>query len=273
MTDHFDCEQLRKLPYKDFLLTSYWKNIVAQVRARDGHRCRICNGSKRLDVHHRTYQHHGEEHLHLDDLTTLCHVCHERHHFPPQPEEHKVIVKTIVKYRDVPVLAVGATNSWKHLDKAERRFYRRAAFRLHRKAKSLFKLGREKVLEMMKETASTPAPAIQQNPPRPRLNGSIIVGDLNSVEADMPPGDEIILTKEILNKCRANGSFTSATVKVFGLNPCALGHGWAKTLIGLSMPRTKLFEAMRGRHLYSPVTFKKRRTIESPHSENTPHQN
>lgn len=33
-----------------------------------------------IHVHHRTYEHHGEEHLHLGDLVCLCSVCHKTFH-------------------------------------------------------------------------------------------------------------------------------------------------------------------------------------------------
>jgi hypothetical protein len=33
-----------------------------------------------LDVHHRTYDHLYDEWHHLDDLTTLCRVCHSARH-------------------------------------------------------------------------------------------------------------------------------------------------------------------------------------------------
>lgn len=251
--DSYDAEHLRKLPYEEFLLTDYWKEVSQMVRERDGHRCRICNASKRIEVHHRTYQHHGSEHFHLDDLTTLCHVCHNRHHFPPKPVEPRVVVKTVVQFREV---GTDGGMLWSVLSKKEKRFFRKAAIKLRRKAKKLCLLGREKVSELLSQPLPPVIPQVQ-NPPRPRLNGYILVGDISSADADMPEGNEILLTKQLLNKCRANGAFTSATVKAFGLNPGSLEHGWAQTLIGLTIPREKLLEALRGRHLYSPSSFKR----------------
>jgi 5-methylcytosine-specific restriction endonuclease McrA len=40
-----------------------------------------------VNVHHRTYEHHGEEHQYLDDLILLCHPCHSKFHgkLPERP--------------------------------------------------------------------------------------------------------------------------------------------------------------------------------------------
>lgn len=50
---------------------------IALARAK--YRCQICNANDRqLDVHHRTYERLGREQI--EDLTVLCHDCHDRHH-------------------------------------------------------------------------------------------------------------------------------------------------------------------------------------------------
>ena len=36
----------------------------------------MCSASAGLEVHHNTYENHGREHLHLEDLTVLCNRCH-----------------------------------------------------------------------------------------------------------------------------------------------------------------------------------------------------
>jgi len=51
-----------------------WCKIRRQVMKRDGNRCMICNSSRNLTVHHRTYIRFGQEGL--DDLTTICYICH-----------------------------------------------------------------------------------------------------------------------------------------------------------------------------------------------------
>lgn len=71
---------LAAMPYAQYLQTPYWKCVRAMAMERDGGRCRMCNSAGPIQVHHRTYEHRGSEHEHLDDLTTLCADCHQRHH-------------------------------------------------------------------------------------------------------------------------------------------------------------------------------------------------
>lgn len=66
--------------YQDFLASDYWQSVRQQVLARDSHRCQSCDTTRRLQVHHKTYENHGEEHLHLEDLVTLCSDCHQAVH-------------------------------------------------------------------------------------------------------------------------------------------------------------------------------------------------
>lgn len=255
------------MPYRDFLATDYWKQVAKLVKERDGYKCRICNSGQQLDVHHRSYAHRGCDHLHLDELTTLCRTCHHRHHFPQKQVETKVIVKTVVKYRNPPQDR-SDESYWNILTTEERGFYKKAAKRLKESKFKLARMGRIAVYDLLdKKIRQPPAnstiSAIKSGQPEPirQPNGSILVGDLATVEADMPPGDQIILTHAILDKCRANGSFTTATVKAFGLDSSKLTPGWTKTLIGKTYSRATILEAMSGRHFYSPKTFKKRRKL------------
>jgi len=69
-----------KEKYYAYLQTDTWKQKRDRVVKRDMGRCRICNSSKFLNVHHRKYPEvYGEELL--IDLITLCKVCHELFHF------------------------------------------------------------------------------------------------------------------------------------------------------------------------------------------------
>lgn len=62
--------------YADYMTSDLWKALRCQALERDGHRCRLCNARRRLEVHHRYYPEvMGTETL--DALTTLCHDCHE----------------------------------------------------------------------------------------------------------------------------------------------------------------------------------------------------
>lgn len=73
---------LKKLfnkPYKEFLKSKYWKGVRILVLIRDNYTC-VCGSKKKLHVHHKTYDNHFDEHNHLEDLVTLCKVCHEKEH-------------------------------------------------------------------------------------------------------------------------------------------------------------------------------------------------
>lgn len=66
--------------YAVFLRSAYWKDVRKKVLQRDNYTCTTCGRHKRLQVHHLTYEHHEYEHLHLEDLTTLCNNCHQLVH-------------------------------------------------------------------------------------------------------------------------------------------------------------------------------------------------
>lgn len=60
--------------YNKYLKSAYWNEIKEQVLERDKHRCRLCDSSDNLQVHHRTYDNlHNED---LEELITLCKKCH-----------------------------------------------------------------------------------------------------------------------------------------------------------------------------------------------------
>jgi hypothetical protein len=74
----FNESVLRVLPYDEFLQTSYWLAVSNHVREKYPW-CVLCVEplTRPLEVHHRTYAHKGSEWLHLDDLSVLCHECHD----------------------------------------------------------------------------------------------------------------------------------------------------------------------------------------------------
>ena len=71
-------DELRALPYPDYLQTTHWQAQRAAALERAGHRCQVCNGAEHLDTHHRTYERLGRELP--SDLTVLCRACHARFH-------------------------------------------------------------------------------------------------------------------------------------------------------------------------------------------------
>lgn len=74
-------QDLRALPYKDYLQTKHWKNIKEKALKRFHSRCSLCNTNKQeIHIHHRTYEHRGEEQFYMGDLIALCKDCHKKFH-------------------------------------------------------------------------------------------------------------------------------------------------------------------------------------------------
>jgi hypothetical protein len=73
-------EQLRRMPYPQFLETQYWGLARAlKIKAGDD-RCERCRDRGPLDVHHMSYKHRGAEIWRLGDLKILCRACHMYYH-------------------------------------------------------------------------------------------------------------------------------------------------------------------------------------------------
>lgn len=68
-------ERVKEMPYEEFVKTEYWKLVSAYVLHQANYKCRHC-GQGATRVHHVSYEHHGEEHLHLEDLHAICGGCH-----------------------------------------------------------------------------------------------------------------------------------------------------------------------------------------------------
>lgn len=73
-------EYIKDMDYYNFLKTPYWKAIAEKVKYKANYRCQICNSNEKLNVHHRTYDNHGDELHHMDDLICICEDCHEKYH-------------------------------------------------------------------------------------------------------------------------------------------------------------------------------------------------
>ena len=65
--------------YNGYLQTEHWLSIRRAALQRAGFACALCKSSVSLHVHHRSYDHLGEEHD--ADLIVLCADCHYKHHF------------------------------------------------------------------------------------------------------------------------------------------------------------------------------------------------
>lgn len=69
---------LKKPNYQEYLKSRSWhcRRIIALMRA--DYRCQLCNKTKELHVHHRTYESLGHEPI--SDLVVLCKDCHAKFH-------------------------------------------------------------------------------------------------------------------------------------------------------------------------------------------------
>jgi len=71
-------EELRAMPYKEYLQTPEWASMRIRMLKRAGFRCQLCNREGKLNVHHRTYERRGNEDY--ADLIVLCGNCHAKFH-------------------------------------------------------------------------------------------------------------------------------------------------------------------------------------------------
>jgi 5-methylcytosine-specific restriction endonuclease McrA len=78
MADREYRRNLRYMPYRDYLKTDHWQSVRKQALRRADYKCQLCNASKPLQVHHRTYERRGEEWP--EDLIALCGGCHGEFH-------------------------------------------------------------------------------------------------------------------------------------------------------------------------------------------------
>lgn len=99
-----DYEYLHALRYSDFLLTDYWDTLRRYRLYTAGYVCELCGADAKLDVHHKTYDHHGEEHLYLGDLIVVCRNCHDRQHHTYKRKSELLHITALRKLP--PVLAI-----------------------------------------------------------------------------------------------------------------------------------------------------------------------
>jgi hypothetical protein len=68
----------RGVRYELYLTTDAWQMRRRYLIAQAGNRCRLCNDTGTLQLHHRTYGRVGHERP--EDLIVLCKPCHEHFH-------------------------------------------------------------------------------------------------------------------------------------------------------------------------------------------------
>ena len=92
-------EILKKMKYEEFLQTDYWKLVSEQARINAHNKCQLCGcKDKKLNVHHNTYEHRGEEFKHMEDLVCLCEDCHNYFHSKRQILEEKKEAEKQLEY-------------------------------------------------------------------------------------------------------------------------------------------------------------------------------
>jgi hypothetical protein len=71
-------EELRTMPYAEYLHSPEWKGRREHHLKVADHRCQLCYSAGSLQVHHRTYERRGSERF--TDLIVLCDECHTAFH-------------------------------------------------------------------------------------------------------------------------------------------------------------------------------------------------
>ena len=71
-------EELRTMPYHEYLQTYEWKTTAKSAYRRAGYKCQLCGAKNvRLNAHHNTYENRGNERS--EDIMVLCEECHEKY--------------------------------------------------------------------------------------------------------------------------------------------------------------------------------------------------
>ncbi len=69
---------VRSAEYDAYISSAEWKATRTRILEQRGYRCETCGATKKLEVHHLTYERFGHERD--DDLRVLCSPCHHRTH-------------------------------------------------------------------------------------------------------------------------------------------------------------------------------------------------
>ena len=64
--------------YNEYLLSNWWLNKFEVVFKFHERKCQICGSKNRIVIHHKTYEHLGNEPM--KDLMILCQTCHIKEH-------------------------------------------------------------------------------------------------------------------------------------------------------------------------------------------------
>jgi replicative DNA helicase len=107
-------EELKTMPYEEYLKTPEWAEKRANALQRADHRCQICNSPHSLHVHHRTYENRGDEQL--ENLTVLCDDCHMLYHHKDSISHHILSVQECLEHMSTSEIA-GVPTGFEKIDK------------------------------------------------------------------------------------------------------------------------------------------------------------
>jgi replicative DNA helicase len=107
-------EELKTMPYEEYLKTPEWAEKQANALQRADHRCQICNSPHSLHVHHRTYENRGDEQL--ENLTVLCDECHMLYHHKDSISHHILSIQDSLEHMS-PSKIAGVPTGFTKIDK------------------------------------------------------------------------------------------------------------------------------------------------------------
>ena len=64
--------------YDEFLKSEWWVMKREAIFEAKGKKCEICGSKYGIEIHHKTYEHLGNEPL--KDIMVVCHACHLKLH-------------------------------------------------------------------------------------------------------------------------------------------------------------------------------------------------
>jgi 5-methylcytosine-specific restriction endonuclease McrA len=74
----YERERARAKPQRRARNSAAFKKLREVAKARDGHRCRRCGSTEQLEAHELVPLLEGGNPFDLDNLVTLCAVCHRK---------------------------------------------------------------------------------------------------------------------------------------------------------------------------------------------------
>lgn len=66
------------ITYQEYIKSHWWAALRKRIFKKRGRKCEVCGATKRLQLHHLTYERMGRERE--SDLKILCRHCHELTH-------------------------------------------------------------------------------------------------------------------------------------------------------------------------------------------------